>query len=41
MKAFMAAIVALIVITVGADMLLDRAGFTASERFSMPDVRLD
>lgn len=40
MKAFIAAIVALVVISVGADMALDQAGFSAEEKFSKRDVRL-
>lgn len=40
MKAFLAAILALIVITVGADMALEYAGFSAAERFQKEDVRL-
>lgn len=40
MKAFLAAIVALVVITVGADMVLDRIGFSAEEVFQKDSVRL-
>lgn len=40
MNAFLAAVLALIVITVGADMALDKAGFSAEERFQSSDVRL-
>lgn len=41
MKAFLAAVVALVVITVGADMALDEAGFSAEEVFKKDSVRLD
>ncbi|MFK7943734.1 MAG: hypothetical protein AB8B85_12590 [Paracoccaceae bacterium] len=40
MKAFLAAVVAMVVITIGADLALDQAGFSAEERFSKRDVRL-
>jgi hypothetical protein len=40
MKAFLAALVAMAAITVGADLLLHRAGFSAAEVYSLPDVRL-
>ena len=41
MKAFLAAVVALIVISVAADVLLDQAGFGAAEVFQTENVRLD
>lgn len=41
MKAFLLAVVAMAVIAVGADLYLDRLGFSSAERFTMPDVRLD
>lgn len=41
MKAFVAAIIALIAITIGADFALDRAGFSAGEVYKKSDVRLD
>jgi hypothetical protein len=41
MKAFLLAVVAMAVLAVGADLFLDRLGFSSAERFSMPDVRLD
>ena len=40
MKAFLAAIVALIVITVGADLVLDEIGFSAADVFQKDSVRL-
>lgn len=40
MKAFVAAMVALIVITVAADQLLNRAGFSSAEMYSRESVRL-
>lgn len=40
MKAFLAAVVAMFVIGVGADLALDQAGFSAEEKFSKRDVRL-
>lgn len=40
MKAFLAALVAMAAITVGADLLLHRAGFSAAERYSLESVRL-
>jgi hypothetical protein len=40
MKAFIAAIVALAVITVAADQLLIRAGFSSAEMYSSGSVRL-
>jgi len=40
MKAILAAVVAMLVIAVGADMALDRMGFTSAEVYSKPTVRL-
>jgi len=40
MKAFLSAIVALIVITIGADFVLDQAGFSAADVFQKDSVRL-
>lgn len=40
MKAFLSAIAALIVITVGADVVLDQIGFSAAEVFQKDNVRL-
>lgn len=40
MKAFIAAMAALAVITVAADQLLHRAGFSSAEMFSRDTVRL-
>lgn len=40
MKAFLAAVVAMVVIAVGADLALDRLGYSAAEVFSKPTVRL-
>lgn len=40
MKAFLAALVVLAVLTVGADLLLDEAGFASSEVYSTDNVRL-
>ena len=40
MKAFLAALVALIVISAGADYLLHEAGFSSERVFAGPDVRL-
>ncbi len=40
MKAFLVAVVAMVVIAVGADMALDRMGFSSAEVFSKPSVRL-
>jgi len=40
MKAFLVAMVAMAAITVGADLLLHRAGFSAAEIYKLPDVRL-
>lgn len=40
MKAFLAALVALAVITVAADQLLHRAGFSSAEMYSRETVRL-
>ena len=41
MKAMLSAFAAIIVIMFGADLALDRIGFSAEERTSSPDVRLD
>ncbi|KKK47324.1 hypothetical protein LCGC14_3156360 [marine sediment metagenome] len=41
MKSFLAAMVVLAAIVVLAPMALDEAGFSAAEKFSGPDVRLD
>ena len=41
MKAFLLAIVAAAVITVGADMILNSAGFSSAEEGSSANVRLD
>ena len=41
MKAFLAAIVAMVVLTVGADMVLDRIGFSSEEVHQRDAVRLD
>lgn len=40
MKAFLAAVVAMAVIAVAADMGLDRLGFTSAEVYSTDNVRL-
>ena len=40
MKAFLAAVVAMVVISVGADIVLDRMSFTSAEVYSKPSVRL-
>lgn len=40
MKAFLLALVALVVITVGADYALNQAGFSSAEQYSSDDVRL-
>ena len=40
MKAFLVAVAAMVVISVGADMLLDRMQFTSAEVYSKPSVRL-
>ena len=40
MKAFLSAILALVVITVGADMILDQIGFSAEDYFQKDSVRL-
>jgi hypothetical protein len=40
MKAFLAALIALAVITVGANQFLNRAGFSAAEVYSRDSVRL-
>ena len=40
MKAFLSAILALIVITVGADVVLDQIGFSAEDYFQKDSVRL-
>ena len=40
MKAFLAAVVAMIVIAVGADMALDRMGFSTAEVYKTENVRL-
>lgn len=40
MKAFLAALIALAVITFGADQVLNRAGFSSAEMFSRDSVRL-
>ncbi len=40
MKAFIAAVVAMVVIAVGADMALDRIGFSSAEVYSKENVRL-
>lgn len=40
MKAFLFALVALVVISVGADFALDEAGFSAAETYKTPNVRL-
>jgi hypothetical protein len=40
MKAFLAAMLAMVAITVGADLLLDRAGFSAADVYSLESVRL-
>ena len=40
MKAFLAAVVAMVVITVGADMALDRLGFSSAEVYKTDNVRL-
>ncbi len=41
MKAFLVAIVAMVVLSVGADMLLDRMQFSSAEVYSKPSVRLE
>ncbi len=41
MKSFLAAIVALAVIGVGAYFALDEVGYSSAERLSAPSVRLD
>ena len=40
MKAFLAAVIAMIVISFGADFALSNAGFSASEVFKSDNVRL-
>ena len=40
MKAFLAAMIALVVITIGADQLLQRAGYSSAEVYSRENVRL-
>lgn len=40
MKAFIAAMVTLIVITVTADQILNQAGFSSAEAYSTSNVRL-
>ena len=40
MKAFFAALIALTVVTVGANQVLNRAGFSSAETFSRDSVRL-
>lgn len=40
MRAFIVAMVALIVITIAADQVLNRAGFSSAEVFSSESVRL-
>lgn len=40
MKAFLAAMIALAVIMIGADQLLNRAGFSSAEIFTRESVRL-
>jgi len=41
MKAFVVAVLAIAAITVGADMVLERAGFGASDKAAGTAVRLD
>lgn len=41
MKAFLLALVATAAITVGADLALDRAGFSSAEVYRTENVRLD
>lgn len=41
MKAFISAILALVVISAGADYALDYVGFSAAERYSGPAVRVE
>lgn len=40
MKAFLAALLAIAAFTLGADLLLDRAGYSSAEVYTRPDVRL-
>jgi hypothetical protein len=40
MKAFLAALGAMAAITVGADLLLDRAGFSSADLYTLESVRL-
>ncbi|HUS53545.1 MAG TPA: hypothetical protein VMY41_06020 [Thermohalobaculum sp.] len=40
MKAFLAAVVAMAVIAVGADMYLATLGFSSAETYTTPNVRL-
>ena len=40
MKAFVAAVVAIIVISVGAHYALDNMGFSSQDTYTMKDVRL-
>ena len=40
MKAFLAALIALAVITIAADQSLNRAGFSSAEMFTRESVRL-
>lgn len=40
MKAFLAALIALTVITIGADQYLNRAGFSSAEVYTRDSVRL-
>lgn len=41
MKAMLSAFVVMAVMAIGADQILDRAGFGADERSAGPSVRLD
>ena len=40
MRAFIVAMVALAVITVGADLALDRLGYSSEQVYSQPNVRI-
>ncbi len=40
MKAFLAAIIAMVLLALGASVVLNEAGFSSAERFSGANVRL-
>ena len=41
MKAFLAAVVAIVVIAIGADLALERVGLSTAEVYTTDNVRLD